>query len=153
VPALLKHVDQADDFYFDALAQVHLDGWSRGRVGLVGDAAYGASPASGQGTSLALVGAYVLAGELNADFSQGFAAYEQKMRDFVKRNQALGPANVKRMVLRTKGQVRMSMAMLSIMGKLPGRDRMLSAVMAPLHRAANAIDLPDYPACPAALSW
>ena len=64
VPTLLKAMDDAPDFYFDALAQVHLDGWSRGRVGLVGDAAYGASPASGQGTSLALVGAYVLAGEL-----------------------------------------------------------------------------------------
>ncbi|GIJ55021.1 FAD-dependent monooxygenase [Virgisporangium aurantiacum] len=146
VPTLLKHLDQAKDFYFDALAQVHLDGWSRGRVGLVGDAAYGASPASGQGTSLALVGAYVLAGELKSDPTQGFAAYEQKMREFVRRNQALGPANVKRMVMRTERQVRMSMRMLSIMGKLPGRDRMLSAVMAPLHKAANAIDLPNYDA-------
>jgi 2-polyprenyl-6-methoxyphenol hydroxylase-like FAD-dependent oxidoreductase len=142
VPTLLEHMDQAKDFYFDALAQVHLDGWSRGRVGLVGDAAYGASPASGQGTSLALVGAYVLAGELAGN--GGFAAYEQKMRELVRRNQALGPANVNRMVMRTDRQVRMSMRMLSIMGKLPGRDRMLSAVMAPLHKAANAIDLPDY---------
>jgi 2-polyprenyl-6-methoxyphenol hydroxylase-like FAD-dependent oxidoreductase len=145
VPTFLKAMDRATDFYFDALAQVHLDGWSRGRVGLVGDAAYGASPASGQGTSLALVGAYVLAGELaTAGAGGGFAAYERKMREFVRRNQALGPANVKRMVMRTDRQVRVSMRMLSIMGKLPGRDRMLSAMMAPLHKAANAIDLPDY---------
>ncbi|GAA0899615.1 FAD-dependent monooxygenase [Virgisporangium ochraceum] len=146
VPTLLKAMDDAPDFYFDALAQVHLDGWSRGRVGLVGDAAYGASPASGQGTSLALVGAYMLAGELARHGAGGFAAYEERMRGFVTRNQALGPANVKRMVLRTKGQVRMSMAMLSILGRLPGRDRMLSAMLAPIHRAATAIDLPDYPA-------
>jgi 2-polyprenyl-6-methoxyphenol hydroxylase-like FAD-dependent oxidoreductase len=152
VPALLTAMDRAPDFYFDALAQVHLDGWSRGRVGLVGDAAYGASPASGQGTSLALVGAYVLAGELaatadgGADHTAGFAAYERRMRGFVRRNQALGPANVKRMVMRTRRQVRASMAMLSVLGKLPGRDRMLAAMLAPIHRAANAIDLPDYPA-------
>lgn len=147
VPTFLKAMDAAPDFYFDALAQVRLDGWSRGRIGLVGDAAYGASPASGQGTSLALVGAYVLAGELAAagsDFSRGFAAYEERMREFVRRNQALGPANVKRMVLASKGQVRMSMAMLSVLGKLPGRDRMMSAMLAPIHRAATAIDLPVY---------
>ena len=53
-----------DDFYFDAFAQVHMPTWSSGRVGLVGDAGYCASPLSGMGTSLALVGAYLLAGEL-----------------------------------------------------------------------------------------
>lgn len=122
-------------------------------MGLVGDAAYGASPASGQGTSLALVGTYVLAGELataggdvGSAYAAGFAGYERRMDGFVRRNQALGPANVKRMVLRTRGQVRMSMAMLSVLGRLPGRDRMVSAMLAPIHRAATAIDLPEYPA-------
>ena len=55
---------EADDFYFDAFAQVHMPTISQGRVTLVGDAGYCASPLSGMGTSLALVGAYVLAGEL-----------------------------------------------------------------------------------------
>jgi 2-polyprenyl-6-methoxyphenol hydroxylase-like FAD-dependent oxidoreductase len=149
VPTLLKAMDDAPDFYFDAVAQVRLDGWSRGRVALVGDAAYGASPASGQGTSLALVGAYVLAGELgaaNGDHQAAFDNYETRMREFVQRNQALGPANIKRMVLRTPGQVRMSMAMLSVMSRLPGRDRLMAAMLAPIHKAATAIDLPDYPA-------
>jgi 2-polyprenyl-6-methoxyphenol hydroxylase-like FAD-dependent oxidoreductase len=51
---------KADDFYFDAFTQVHMQTISQGRVTLVGDAGYCASPLSGMGTSLALVGAYVL---------------------------------------------------------------------------------------------
>lgn len=144
IPRLLEGMADAPDFYFDSLSQVHLDRWSTGRVALVGDAAYAASPASGQGTSLALVGAYVLAAELAADSSQAFAAYKQRMRPFVEQNQALGPANVKRMVMRTKGQVRISMIMLGLMAKLPGRDRLLAKMMAPIHKAANAIDLDGY---------
>jgi 2-polyprenyl-6-methoxyphenol hydroxylase-like FAD-dependent oxidoreductase len=63
-PRLLKAMWQAPDFSFGAMAQVHLDPWSRGRVTPVGDAGHCPSPISGQGTSLALVGAYVLADEL-----------------------------------------------------------------------------------------
>ncbi|HEX2284693.1 MAG TPA: FAD-dependent monooxygenase, partial [Mycobacterium sp.] len=53
--ALLAAAQTADDFYFDSLAQVHMPSWSSGRVALVGDAGYCASPLSGMGTSLALV--------------------------------------------------------------------------------------------------
>lgn len=62
--ALITAAREADDFYVDAFLQIHMDSWSSGRVALVGDAGYCASPLSGMGTSLALVGAYVLAGEL-----------------------------------------------------------------------------------------
>jgi 2-polyprenyl-6-methoxyphenol hydroxylase-like FAD-dependent oxidoreductase len=62
--ALLAAAAKADDFYFDAFTQVHMQTISRGRVTLVGDAGYCASPLSGMGTSVALVGAYVLSGEL-----------------------------------------------------------------------------------------
>ncbi|WIM94978.1 FAD-dependent monooxygenase [Actinoplanes oblitus] len=149
VPRLLDAVTEAPDLYYDRLAQVRMDSWSAGPVALLGDAAHCASPASGQGTSLALVGAYLLAGELAAaggDHRAGFAAYESRMRQFAERNQRLGPANIKRMVLRSAGQVRMSMVMLAVLSRLPGRDRMMAAMMAPLHQAANAIDLPDYSA-------
>ena len=61
---LLAAAQEAGDFYFDSFAQMHMRSWSSGRVTLVGDAGYCASPLSGMGTSLALVGAYVLAGEL-----------------------------------------------------------------------------------------
>ncbi|WP_203714294.1 FAD-dependent monooxygenase [Asanoa siamensis] len=142
VPKLLAAMGEADDLYFDTISQVRLDAWSRGRVVLVGDAAYCASPASGQGTSLALVGAYVLAGELaTAGLDAGPARYEERMRPFVAANQKLGPANIKRMVLRSRGQVRMSMRMLGVLNRLPGKERLLAKVVEPIHRAATAITL------------
>ena len=64
IPRLLDGMWKAPDFYFDRIAQTHMERWSSGRVALLGDAAYCPSPLSGMGTSLALVGAYVLAGEL-----------------------------------------------------------------------------------------
>ncbi|WP_327416112.1 FAD-dependent monooxygenase [Streptomyces sp. NBC_01233] len=147
VPRLLEAMDGAPDFYFDSLSQVRMDRWSTGRVALLGDAAYCASPASGQGTSLALVGAYVLAGELAAaagEHAAGLSAYEREMRPFAERNQELGPANIKRMVLRSAGQVRISMAMLSLLSRLPGRDRLMAKAVEPIHRAATAITLKQY---------
>lgn len=94
-PRLLAAMADAPDFYFDAMSQIHLDRWSIGRVALVGDAAWCASPMSGQGTSLALIGAYVLASELAAadgDVGRAFAAYEEALRGFVDRNQRLALA-------------------------------------------------------------
>lgn len=147
VAELLSHVDTSPDFYLDSLSQVHMDRWAKGRVVLVGDAAYCASTASGQGTSLALVGAYVLAGELAAaggDHVAGFAGYEAALREFVDVNQKLGPANIKRMVLASKVGVRLSMIFLSLLSKLPGKERMIAKAVAPIHRAANAIELKTY---------
>ena len=147
VPRLLAGVSSSPDFYFDSLSQVHLESWSAGRVALVGDAAYCASPASGQGTSLALVGGYVLAGELAAaggEHTAGYAAYEREMRPFAERNQKLGPANIKRMVLRSKGQVRFSMAMLALINRLPGKDKMMAKAIEPIQRAARSITLTNY---------
>ncbi|WP_431981273.1 FAD-dependent monooxygenase [Streptomyces qinglanensis] len=92
VPRLLEYMWEAPDFHFDGGAQVRLDAWSSGRVVLLGDAGYCGSPASGQGTSMAMVGAYVLAGELRAadgDHRAAFAAYEHELRDWVTANQAL----------------------------------------------------------------
>ncbi|MBQ1119170.1 FAD-dependent monooxygenase [Streptomyces sp. B15] len=95
-PKLLEAMRTAPDFYFDAMAQVHMDSWTRGRVALVGDAGYCASPLSGQGTSLALVGAYVLAEELgrpSADPATALPRYEERMRPYVALNQALATEN------------------------------------------------------------
>ncbi|ROO84526.1 2-polyprenyl-6-methoxyphenol hydroxylase-like FAD-dependent oxidoreductase [Actinocorallia herbida] len=93
-PRLLEAMRDAPDFYFDAVAQVRMDRWTSGRVALLGDAAYCPSPMSGQGTSLALVGAYVLAEELNrADHTTAFSRYETRMRPFVEANQALALEN------------------------------------------------------------
>ncbi|WP_405493665.1 FAD-dependent monooxygenase [Nocardia sp. NBC_00511] len=86
VPRLLSHLEAAPDFYFDAMTQIRMDGWHAGRVALVGDAGYCASPLSGQGADLSLVGAYFLAGELAAaagDHTIAFPAYERRMRPMV----------------------------------------------------------------------
>ncbi|WP_433242771.1 FAD-dependent monooxygenase [Streptosporangium sp. CA-135522] len=146
VPRLLDGMEDADDFYFDSLSQVHMDSWSKGRTVLVGDAAYCASPASGQGTSLALVGAYVLAGELAAagDHEAGFDGYQKAMRNFTEENQKLGPANIKRMVLASRAQVWLSLKLLALMNRMPGKERMMAKVAEKIHQAAVAIDLKDY---------
>ncbi|MYV89610.1 FAD-dependent oxidoreductase [Streptomyces sp. SID1034] len=97
-PDILAHLDDTPDFYLDQVAQVVMDRWSSGRVGLLGDAAFSSSPMSGQGTGLALVGAYLLAGELAAagwDADTGFARYEARMRSFVEANQEIGRLNAR----------------------------------------------------------
>ena len=94
VPRLLDAMRIADDFFFDSSSQVVVDRWSAGRVVLLGDAGYCAAPTAGRGTSQALIGAYLLAGELGAgaDHEAAFERYEKRMRDYVERNQAHGRA-------------------------------------------------------------
>ncbi|MEU6054651.1 FAD-dependent monooxygenase [Streptomyces xanthochromogenes] len=80
-----------ESFYSQEVVQVRTDTWSRGRVVLLGDAAHCASPYSGMGISGGLVGAYVLAGEINRhaeDLPTAFAAYEAGLRPFVDEIQA-----------------------------------------------------------------
>lgn len=90
---IADELDQSDDFYFDAVSQVKAPRWSNGRFAMIGDAAYCASPVTGMGTTLALVGAYILAGELSKrdDHEQAFAAYDKLFRPFVEEKQKLPP--------------------------------------------------------------
>ncbi|MGW0843413.1 FAD-dependent monooxygenase [Streptomyces sp. NPDC002787] len=88
VPGMLAAMRDADDLFFDGVSQIRMPRWSSGRVALVGDAAYAPSFLTGQGSSLALVGAYMLAGSLaDRDHAAGFAAYEHHTREFVTVNQ------------------------------------------------------------------
>ncbi len=88
VPGMLAALRDADDLFFDGVSQIRMPRWSRGRAALVGDAAYAPSFLTGQGSSLALVGAYMLAGSLaDRDHAAGFAAYERHTRGFVTVNQ------------------------------------------------------------------
>ncbi|WP_031087342.1 FAD-dependent monooxygenase [Streptomyces sp. NRRL WC-3549] len=90
VPGMLAAMRDGNDLFFDAVSQIRTPRWSDGRVALVGDAAWAPSFLTGQGTSLALVGAYMLAASLaDRDHSSGFAAYELDTRGFVTANQAL----------------------------------------------------------------
>src|SRR5262245_9269947 len=150
VPRLLELPPGASDYYFDLAAQIRMAHWSQGRVVLEGDAGYCASPLSGQGTSLALIGAYVLAGELAAAggaWQTAFQQYEQEMRAFVGLNQALGVRSAK---LMRSGESKSVAAWLlaQLMRMAPGRmvEFFVNRGTARIQQAANAITLKDYSA-------
>lgn len=149
VPRLLAELEHAPDFYFDSISQILMDTWTEGRVALVGDAGYCPGPAVGGGTSVAVVGAYVLAGELGAaagDHTAGFRNYEREMREFVRRSRSIGPTAMKSIIPRTSTQVWLTMQLMSLVPRLPATlQRTLSSVQfRPARRALEAISLKDY---------
>lgn len=104
VPEILSDMETAPDFYFDSVCQVKMHRWSKGRVALLGDAAWCASPLSGMGTGMAVVGAYKLAhrlAESARDCATAFAAYEADMRPFVAASQDLAQRASKGFVARS----------------------------------------------------
>jgi 2-polyprenyl-6-methoxyphenol hydroxylase-like FAD-dependent oxidoreductase len=148
VPRLLEMMPTASDWYFDKAAQINMPRWSQGRVVLVGDAAYCASPMSGQGTSLALIGAYVLAGELAAasgDCLRAFVEYENAMRPFVEANQALGLRSSKIMLSGENKSVS-GWLLKQFMRIMPGPvlEWIINRSTERITKAANAISLKDY---------
>ncbi|MCG5219405.1 FAD-dependent monooxygenase [Streptosporangium soli] len=142
-PRLLDAMGDAPDFYFDSISQVHMDSWSRGRVVLLGDAAYCASPLSGMGTGLAVVGAYVLAGELAAaggDHRTGFARYEAEMRDYAGRCQKQGDGVAKLMVPESRFMAWVMNQNYKLIPYVPWKGLMARSV----RKVANSISLKSY---------
>ncbi|MBA3948023.1 MAG: FAD-dependent monooxygenase [Herpetosiphonaceae bacterium] len=142
VPQLLATMWQAPDFYFDSCSQISLDSWSKGRIVLLGDAGYCASQ-GGNGTGLAVVGAYILAGELAAssgDHRTAFAHYEQQMRPYVKLNQKQAEGGGKFLVPGSRSKIWLRNQMFRTLPYLPWKG--LIAHMA--SKTANAITLKDY---------
>jgi 2-polyprenyl-6-methoxyphenol hydroxylase-like FAD-dependent oxidoreductase len=90
---VLEALEDVEDLYFEVVGQVHAQRWSKGPVVLLGDAAYCPSPVTGMGTTLAVVGAYVLAGEIakHTALRDGMAGYERIMRPWVNQAQKLPP--------------------------------------------------------------
>ena len=91
VPELLREIERSRSFYFDKLCQVRMPSWTKGRVALVGDAGYCASPAAGKGGSLAIDGAAALADALQehpGDLARAFEAYDRSFRPFIEEVQA-----------------------------------------------------------------
>jgi len=87
---LLSQIDSTTDFYFDSVSQIKMDSWYKGRVTLVGDAGYCPSLLSGKGSTLAMVGAYILAGELkqaNGNYKTAFERYEILFKPFMGKKQ------------------------------------------------------------------
>jgi 2-polyprenyl-6-methoxyphenol hydroxylase-like FAD-dependent oxidoreductase len=144
--ALLSAAQTADDFYFDAFVQVHMPTISQGRVTLAGDAGYCASPLSGMGTSLALVGAYVLAGELGPAGSldaqhiqAALQRYEAVMRPYIDRCQGL-PNGVDGYLPKSASDIAVTAQVMKWMQRRPFR----SFAEKKWFTTADAIDLPDY---------
>jgi 2-polyprenyl-6-methoxyphenol hydroxylase-like FAD-dependent oxidoreductase len=93
-PQILDALDATNDFYFDRISQVQMGAaagsWTRGRVSLVGDAAFCVSLLAGQGSALAIVAAYILAGELHragSDYAAALARYQERLDSFVFKKQ------------------------------------------------------------------
>jgi 2-polyprenyl-6-methoxyphenol hydroxylase-like FAD-dependent oxidoreductase len=88
---LLAEIQQADLSYFDKFCQIRMPSWTKGRVALVGDAGYCASPAAGMGASLALSGAAAVAQALathDGNVDLAFQAYKHQLRPFIEEVQA-----------------------------------------------------------------
>jgi 2-polyprenyl-6-methoxyphenol hydroxylase-like FAD-dependent oxidoreductase len=140
---LVEAMSRADDLFFDTVSQIDMPRWSSGRVALVGDAAHAPSFLSGQGSSLALVGAYVLAGELaaHADPVDAFASYDRLARPFMEANQALASQKGGSLLMpRTQQELDARNAALAAMqdsGKAPPRAEQSRHVH-------NSLKLPDY---------
>jgi 2-polyprenyl-6-methoxyphenol hydroxylase-like FAD-dependent oxidoreductase len=137
----------APDFYFDSVSQVKMKKWSAGRIVLLGDAAYCASPLSGMGTGMAVVGAYILAGELTqagGDYALAFARYESLMRNFVDQCQKIAAGGTDWFVPRTPLRLWLSNQMWKILPYTPWKNMMIEVPL----KIANSIHLKDY-SCPA----
>ncbi|MFI6170118.1 FAD-dependent monooxygenase [Nocardia sp. NPDC051052] len=138
VPRMLSEMADFSDFYLDSLSQVRMKGaYTKGRVALVGDSAYG-NTLAGFGTGLAVVGAYVIAGELavaNGDYTVAFARYNEIMKGYAK---IMGNSNAGRFLApKTAHGIKLRNWFFG--------SRMFTMMAKYADKAANDIDLRDYP--------
>jgi len=140
-PQILSQLAQADDVYFDRVSQITMESWSKGRVALIGDAACCVSLLAGEGTGLAMLQAYVLAGELQAagdDHREAFRRYEQLLRPLIEGKQqsarrfASAFAPKTSLGVWTRNQVSKLLTVPTL------ADRIIR------HEFRDAIELPDY---------
>lgn len=138
IPGMVNAMRDAEDLFFDTAGQIRMPHWSSGRVALVGDAAYAPSFLTGQGSSLALVGAHMLAHALatNRGHTAAFAAYERDVRAFVAMNQALVDSGAATLFPTTARALEQRNTMLRDLVTLPS---------APAPPAHSALTLPEWP--------
>jgi 2-polyprenyl-6-methoxyphenol hydroxylase-like FAD-dependent oxidoreductase len=148
VDGWLDELVRTPTFYFDSITQLQLAGWSRGRVALVGDAGYCPGPAVGGSTSIAVLGAYVLAGELaraHGDYAQAFAAYEREMSDSVQRSRAFARTVAKGIVPVSAAGVWALSAGARLISMLPaGLTKAVARLNTKGIRLYDSMRVPDY---------
>jgi 2-polyprenyl-6-methoxyphenol hydroxylase-like FAD-dependent oxidoreductase len=150
----LDELDRTPAFYFDSITQVRMDTWSRGRVTLVGDAGYCPGPAVGGSTTLAVVGAYVLAGELaraGGDHERAFPAYERAMARHVRGSRAAALSAAKTLIPASRLGVQGLAHGARLISALPaGPGRALLRLVTRSSRLYDSMTVEDYPPSPAA---
>lgn len=143
VPGMLAAMQDAPDFYFDRVCQIQIDCWSRGRVALLGDAGYCGSPMGGNGSSMALVGAYIMAGELAAaagDHRAAFVRYEHEMRDYVTRCQRFAQESAGFLLPKSRVGFWLIHQMTRMLPYMPWKG----LIAADFQRTTNAVTLKSY---------
>ncbi|MEV6837216.1 FAD-dependent monooxygenase [Streptomyces sp. NPDC051133] len=150
----LDELDRTPAFYFDSITQLRMDTWSRGRVTLVGDAGYCPGPVVGGSTSLAVVGAYVLAGELaraGGDHERAFPAYERAMAEHVRGSRAAALSAAKTLIPTSRLGVRGLAHGARLVSALPaGAGRALLRLTTKSARLHDSMTVDDYLPSPAA---
>jgi 2-polyprenyl-6-methoxyphenol hydroxylase-like FAD-dependent oxidoreductase len=141
-PEIAAAIECCDDFYFDSVCQIRMPGWSRGRVVLLGDAAYCPSLLAGEGASFAMAGAYILAGELASSDGQvesAFWLYEQRLKAFIERRQGAA--------LRLGGwfapRTRFGLLIRNELTRLAATSALSNLILRPM--VSDDLRLPDYP--------
>ena len=139
---LIESLPDAYDFYFDEMSQVRLPRWATGRVALLGDAAFGPSPLSGQGTSLALIGAFLLAHHPAAESppQAAFDLWEYGFRPNVELNHALATDGMSTLLSASRLGI---FARNQSMRVLPLLARFGRGFGGRIERASRAVTLPD----------
>jgi 2-polyprenyl-6-methoxyphenol hydroxylase-like FAD-dependent oxidoreductase len=140
-PQVLERLKETNDLYFDRVSQIRMANWSQGRVALAGDAAFCVSLVAGQGSALAMISAYVLAGELantSGRHEEAFSNYEARLRSYINAKQQGAARFASAFAPRTAGglwfrnQVIRAFAIPGLAGLAVGRD------------IADTLKLPDY---------
>jgi 2-polyprenyl-6-methoxyphenol hydroxylase-like FAD-dependent oxidoreductase len=144
----LEEIDRTPAFYFDAITQLRMDIWSRRRVTLVGDAGYCPGPAVGGSTSLAVLGAYVLAGELaraDGDHLRAFAAYELQMREPVHLSRGFARAAARTIIPGSRAGVWALTGGVQLISMMPASlSRRLAKLNTKGVRMYDSMQVPDY---------
>ena len=139
--AILDELDRTDDLYFDRVSQIYMPAWSRGRIALVGDAAFCASLMAGQGSALAMTAAYVLAGELaraGQAHDEAFQRYETLLRPYIATKQRGAKSFSSAFAPRTSLGLRFRNLVISAT-KIPGLARWAFG-----RDIIDRLELPDY---------
>ena len=145
---IISELDGVKDFYFGPMSQVQASTWSKGRLVLLGDAAYCPTPFTGKGTALALVGAYVLAGEINrcSTYNQAFQEYERILRPYAERSQQeLSPRFISLMHLQTRFGIAVARIVQRFFGSAMIQALLRSSAASRARKVNEDFALPVYP--------